>query len=330
VLWAVFGVVVLGGMAIDLGILHKKDKPVSVKQALWFTALWISVALAFGVAIRIFVDPEHTEAATRPSIEYLTCYITEYALSVDNIFVFLVIFRYFGIPPASQHRVLLWGVLGAMFMRGLFLYIGIAAIERFHWVIWVLGVLLIVTGVKLALQRDHAEMEPEKNFMLRLARRFLPVTNQFVGSRFFTRVDGRLFATPLFLALLVVETTDVLFAVDSVPAALGISRDLFVVYTSNIFAILGLRSLFFAVGGLMSLLYYLEYGLSAVLVFIGVKMLLPEHMKIPITWALGTVLGILAVAVVASLIRARIVKPDTIPPGPEPGPEVKHDDPVRD
>jgi tellurite resistance protein TerC len=306
ILWAVFGIVVLGGLVLDLGVFHKRSEAISVRQALVFTALWVGVALAFDVAIRIFVDPTRTAGSARPSIEFLTCYVTEYALSVDNIFVFLVIFKYFAIPAGSQHRVLLWGVLGAMVMRGLFLYAGLAAIQSFHWVMYVLGGLLILTGVKLALQKEDDEMEPEKNVVLRLVRRFLPVTDQFVGSRFFARVDGRRYATPLFLALLVVETTDILFAVDSVPAALGISQDLFVVYTSNIFAILGLRSLFFAVGGLMRWLYYLEHGLSVVLIFIGVKMLLPEKYEIPIGWSLAIVLGILALAIATSLIHARL------------------------
>jgi len=310
ILWAVFGTVVAVGLVLDLGVFHRGAKAVSVREALLFTGLWIAVGLAFNVAIYYFVDPSHPDAKTRPSIEFLTCYLTEYALSVDNIFVFLVIFRYFSIPAESQHRVLLWGVLGAMIMRGLFLVIGIEAIERFHWVLYVLGGLLIVTGVKLLFQGDDDEMNPDKNIVLKLARRFLPVTNDFVGSKFFAHVGGRRLATPLFLALLVVETTDILFAVDSVPASLGISQNLFVVYTSNIFAILGLRSLFFAVGGLLRYLHYLKYGLSIILVFIGVKMLLPEEHKLPIAWALGVVAGILFVAIAASLVRARYVKDD--------------------
>jgi tellurite resistance protein TerC len=308
VLWTVFGAIVLGGLVLDLGVLHKHEEKVSIKRALAFTALWIAVALAFDVVIHLFVDPTRAGSGARPSVEFLTCYVTEYALSVDNIFVFIVVFRYFGIPAWSQHRVLLWGVLGAMVMRGLFLWAGIAALRRFHWTMYVLGAILIVTGIRLAVRDDDDEMKPENNVVLRIARRFLPVTDQPTGSRFFVRENGRRCATPLFLALLVVETTDILFAVDSVPAALGISQDLFVVYTSNIFAILGLRSLFFAVGGLVRWLHYLEHGLAVVLVFIGVKMLLPDKYAIPITWSLGTVLAILLVAIVASLIRARIVK----------------------
>jgi tellurite resistance protein TerC len=310
ILWTVFGVVVVGGLVLDLGVLHKREEPVSIRRALAFTGLWVAVALAFDVVIRVFVDPTRAGSHSSPSVEFLTCYVTEYALSVDNIFVFLIIFRYFAIPEWTQHRVLLWGVLGAMVMRALFLGIGIAAIHRFHWVMYVLGAILIVTGIKLAIRREDDELHPENNVVLRFARRVLPVTDQLVGSRFFTRVNGRRVATPLFLALLVVETTDVLFAVDSVPAALGISQDMFVVYTSNIFAILGLRSLFFAVGGLVRLLHYIEHGLAAVLVFIGVKMFLPEKYSIPIEWSLGVVIAILGLAIVASLIRARLTKGD--------------------
>ncbi len=321
-LWIVFGVVVLVMLALDLGVFHRKDHVVTVREALTWTAVWVTLGLLFALAIRLFVDPAFladpaNSADHRPSLEYLTCYLTEYALSVDNIFVFLVIFRFFAIPAESQHRVLFWGVFGAMVMRGLFLLIGIQAIERFHWMIWVLGALLIVTGVKLAFQGDEDQVDPEKNLILRLSRRFLPVTNEFHGSRFFVRLGGKLVATPLFLALLVIEATDVMFAVDSVPAALGISQNLFVVYTSNLFAILGLRSLFFAVGGLLRYLHYLKHGLSAILVFVGVKMLLPEEHKIPVTVALGVVGGILTLAVVASVIRARFRPASAGAPGEE-------------
>ena len=312
-LWSVFGVVVLTMMALDLGVFHKKQHVVSVREALTWTAVWVALSLCFALAIRVWVDPvfladPRNSVENRPSLEYLACYLTEYALSVDNIFVFLVIFSYFAIPEASQHRVLFWGIFGAMLMRALFLLVGIEAIQRFHWMVWVLGGLLILTGVKLFLQKEDAQLDPEKNVVLRLARRFLPVTNEFHGSKFWVVQGGRRVATPLFLALLVVETTDVLFAIDSVPAALGISQNLLVVYTSNVFAILGLRSLFFAVGGLLKFLHYLKPGLSAILVFVGVKMVLPEEHKIPISAALSVVGGILVLAVVASLVRARVVR----------------------
>ncbi len=313
VLWIVFGVVVVVMMALDLGVFHKKAHVVGVREALVWTAIWVAIGLAFALAIRVYVDPEYfaspgATAGHRPSLEYLTCYLTEYALSIDNIFVFLVIFSYFAVPEESQHRVLFWGILGAMGMRAAFLWIGIGAIERYHWIIWLLGGLLVVTGVKLFFQKSDDELDPSKNVVLRLAKRMMPVTDKFHGSRFFVVEDGKRKATPLFMALLVVETTDVLFALDSVPAALGISQNLFVVYTSNIFAILGLRSLFFAVGGMLKYLHYLKFGLSLILVFVGVKMLLPEQHKIPIGVALSVVGGILGLAVVASIFRARIVR----------------------
>lgn len=299
-LWVIFGVVVVGMMALDLGVFHRKAHEVSVKEALVWTAVWIALGLAFNTLV-YFRD------GSKVAVEFLTCYLTEYALSVDNIFVFLVIFTYFGIPSESQHRVLFWGILGALFMRALFLFVGVALIEKFHWTIYVLGGILVLTGVKLLFQKED-DLEPDKNIVLRLARRFLPVTDRYEGSRFFIVREGRRYATPLFLALLVVETTDVLFAVDSVPAALGISHDPFVLYTSNVFAIMGLRSLFFAVSGLLKYLHYLKYGLSVILVFIGVKMLIAEWYKIPVQYALSTVAGILLVAVIASLARAKLVR----------------------
>jgi len=311
-LWIGFGVIVLVMMALDLGVFHKEAHVVTVREALIWTGVWIMISLGFALAIRLWIDPGYMAdpartSEHRPSLEYLTCYLTEYALSVDNIFVFLIIFSYFRIPAESQHRVLFWGILGAMAMRALFLWIGIGAIERFHWVIWVLGGLLIVTGVKLFFQKEDSDLDPSKNIVLRLAKNVLPVTDQFRGSKFFVKIDGRNVATPLFMALLVVETTDVLFAIDSVPAALGISQNLFVVYTSNVFAILGLRSLFFAVGGLLKYLHYLKYGLSLILVFVGVKMVLPAERKISIGVALGVVGGILLLAVIASMLRSRVL-----------------------
>ena len=312
-MWAIFVVLILGVMAVDLGIFHKKQHEVSVKEALGWTAVWVTLGLAFNLLIWWQIDRPANEAAGSAGYtplwpQYLTCYITEYALSVDNIFVFLVIFTYFAVPAESQHRVLFWGVLGAMFFRGVFLLTGVALIERFHWTIWILAGILILTGVKLLFSKDE-QMEPEKNVVLRLVRRFLPVTNQYEGSKFFVRTAGRLHATPLFLTLLVIETTDILFAVDSVPAALGISQNTFVLYTSNIFAIMGLRSLFFAVAGLLKYLHYLKIGLSLILVFVGTKMILPlmGGAKIPVEISLAVVGGILVLAVIASVIRARMV-----------------------
>ena len=314
-IWGLFAAVVTGVMALDLGVFNKKAHEPSVKEALAWTGVWVVLALLFNAFVWWHVDPrflaEHPGKTDHlPSFEFLTCWLTEYALSVDNIFVFLVVFSYFGIPAQSRHRVLFWGILGAALMRGLFLWIGVEALERFHWLIWVLGGLLVLTGFKLMFQKEDGDVDPGRNPVLKLVRRFVPVTTRFDGERFFTTENGRKAATPLFLCLMVIETTDILFALDSVPAALGISQNLFVVYTSNIFAILGLRSLFFAVGGLLRYLHYLKYGLSLILVFVGIKMLLPEEHKIPIGAALGVVAGILALATIASIVRAKVVTED--------------------
>jgi tellurite resistance protein TerC len=314
-IWGLFAAVVTGVMALDLGVFNKKAHEPTVKEALAWTGVWVVLALLFNAFVWWHVDPrflaEHPGKTDHlPSFEFLTCWLTEYALSVDNIFVFLVVFSYFGIPAQSRHRVLFWGILGAALMRGLFLWIGVEALERFHWLIWVLGGLLVLTGFKLMFQKEDGDVDPGRNPVLKLVRRFVPVTTRFDGERFFTVENGRKAATPLFLCLMVIETTDILFALDSVPAALGISQNLFVVYTSNIFAILGLRSLFFAVGGLLRYLHYLKYGLSLILVFVGIKMLLPEEHKIPIGAALGVVAGILALATIASIVRAKVVAED--------------------
>jgi tellurite resistance protein TerC len=305
ILWSVFAAVVLAMMALDLGVFHRKARTESVREALWWTAMWVALGLAFNVLVYVRLD--RAKAA-----EFLTCYMTEYALSVDNIFVFLVIFTYFAVPETARHRVLFWGIFGAMLMRGVFLVSGVALIQRFHWTVYVLGAVLVVTAAKLVFEKDD-ELEPDRNLVLRLARRFLPVTEGYEGTRFFVRRDGGNMVTPLFLALLVVETTDILFAVDSVPAALGISQDTTVLYTSNIFAILGLRSLFFAVSGLLKYLHYLKYGLSAILCFVGVKMLIAHWYPLGVSASLATVGGILFVSVAASLVRER-------------GAEVKRDD----
>jgi tellurite resistance protein TerC len=306
-LWLVFAAVILGVMALDLGVFHKEEHEVTVKEALSWTAVWVALGIGFNLLIWWRIDLRATGGEPLWP-QYLTCYITEYALSVDNIFVFLVIFTYFAVPLQSRHRVLFWGVLGALVFRALFLVSGVALIERFHWVVYVLAAVLIVTGAKLFFSGGDDDIQPEKNLVLRLARRFLPVTQNYEGRHFFVLRDGRRHATPLFLTLLVVETTDILFAVDSVPAALGISQDTFVLYTSNVMAIMGLRSLFFAVAGMLKYLHYLRYGLSLILVFVGAKMLLPEEHKFPVTLALGVVGAILLLAVVASLVRARLLK----------------------
>lgn len=297
--WIGFNVFVLAMLALDLGVFHRKSHVVAFREAIAWTIAWVTLAFLFALGVWHFAGAEKALAFTAG-------YLIEYSLSVDNIFVFALLFSYFAVPAQYQHRVLFWGILGAAAMRALFLFVGIEAIERWHWTIYLLGGLLIATGVKLLLQKDE-NIDPEKNFVLRLARRYISVTDRYDGSNFFTYQHGRRYATPLFLALLVVETTDVLFAVDSVPAALGISKNLFVVYTSNIFAILGLRSLFFAVGGLLKYLHYLKYGLSLILIFVGVKMLVSSWSPIPVEASLGVVAGILLLAVIASMVRSWIV-----------------------
>jgi tellurite resistance protein TerC len=236
-----------------------------------------------------------------PALEFLTGYLIEKALSVDNLFIFLLIFSYFRVPGEYQHKVLFWGILGALLIRAVFIVAGIALIERFHWLIYIFGAFLIVTGIKMLRSGDE-EIHPERNPVLRLFRRLMPVTEQYEGDRFFVRRMGRQFATPLFIVLLMVETTDVIFAVDSIPAILGITTDPFIVYTSNVFAILGLRAIYFALAGLMQLFHYLKYGLCAILVFVGLKMLLADFYKIPVAIALGAIVLVLGVSILASVL----------------------------
>ncbi|RPJ10116.1 MAG: TerC family protein, partial [Deltaproteobacteria bacterium] len=233
---------------------------------------------------------------------FLTGYLIEKSLSVDNIFVFLLIFSYFRVPPIHHHKVLFYGILGALIMRAMFIAMGITLVEKFHWIIYVFGAFLILTGIKMALEKDK-EIHPERNPVLRLFRRLMPVTEEYEGSKFFVRRQGRRLMTPLFVVLLVIETTDVIFATDSIPAILAITVDPFIVYTSNVFAILGLRALYFALAGIMEMFHYLHYGLSAVLIFVGIKMLISDIYKVPIHIALGGIAGILLISVIASVVR---------------------------
>src|SRR5437588_12231747 len=255
--------------------------------------MWIALAAGFAVLVYFW----HGRTA---SLEFITGYVIELSLSVDNLFVFLMIFRYFRVDGANQHKVLFWGILGALLMRGLFILLGVGLISRFHWIIYVFGALLVYSGLKL-LRADNSEVHPEKNPVLRIFRRWVPVTKDYVGGKFFVRQPG-LFATPLFIVLLVVETTDVLFAVDSIPAVLAITLNAFIVYTSNVFAILGLRAMYFALAGMIEIFHYLHYGLSVVLIFIGAKMLLSHYYSIPTEIALAMVGAVLTVSVLASVL----------------------------
>jgi len=307
-LWTVFALLVAAILALDLGVFHRQAHAVRMKEALIWSAVWIVLALLFNLAILLWLEDGRHRA-----LEFLTCYLTEKALSVDNIFVFLVIFRYFGVPSESQHRVLFWGILGALAMRGAFIWLGVELIERFEWTTWILGLFLLVTAVKLAREAEH-EVHPERNPLLRACRRWVPMTNDFVGQRFLVRVDGRAHATPLFFALLVVETTDVLFAVDSVPAAIAITSDRFILYTSNVLAVLGLRALYFAIAGAMLSLSYLHLGLAGILAFVGLKMLIAPLWHVPIGLSLGAIATILTASVIASLARGREPPPGRLDP----------------
>lgn len=280
-------------LALDLGILSRRAHTVGFREALGWSSVWIALAAGFATLVYFW----HGRPA---AMEFVTGYVIELSLSVDNLFVFLMIFRYFRVPGEQQHKVLFWGILGALNMRATFILVGVGLISRFHWIIYAFGALLVYSGIRLFRQGEE-EIEPEKNPVLRLFRRWMPITSDYVGGNFFVRTPA-LYATPLLLVLLVIETTDILFAVDSIPAVLAITLNAFIVYTSNVFAVLGLRSMYFALAGMMEVFHYLHYGLSLVLIFIGGKMLLSHYYPIPTDWALAVVLSVLAIAVLASLL----------------------------
>lgn len=318
--WVAFGVIIFVLLVLDIKVFHRKSHVIGLKESLLWTGFWIVLALLFNLGIYLWRGHDL-------ALEFLTCYLIEESLSVDNLFVFLMIFSYFAVAPAFQHKVLFWGIIGAIVMRLAFIEAGITLLERFDWVFYIFGAFLIVTAIRMAFQRDK-DIKPERNPVLRLFRKFVPVTDHYEDDRFFIKKAGRYFATPLFVVVLVVETTDVIFALDSIPAALGITLNPFIVYTSNIFAILGLRSLYFALAGVMRLFYYLRYGLMVVLVFVGVKMLLSaaDFYKIPTGIALGVVAGVLLVSVIVSIIWPR--KGEIVPEllegkRPEPAPQDK-------
>jgi tellurite resistance protein TerC len=293
-LWGSFGTFVLVMLALDLGVFHRQARVVNITEALRWSAIWIILALLFNLGVYLWYG---TDAA----LAFLTGYVLEESLSVDNLFVFLMILSYFSVPPAYQHKVLFWGILGALLMRGMMIAVGTVLIQTFHWILYIFGGFLVLTGVRMVV-RQHEDVHPEQNPVVRLFTRFMPVTAAYHAEKFFVQLQGRYFATPLFVVLLMVEVTDVVFALDSIPAVLAVTTDPFIVYTSNVFAILGLRSLFFALSGLMGLFHYLRYGLAVVLVFIGLKMLLSDVFHIPVHWALAVVLGVLLLSVLASLI----------------------------
>jgi tellurite resistance protein TerC len=302
-LFVAFNVFILLMLALDLGVFHKKAHAVTVKEAIIWSIVWIILALLFNVGV--FLVAGHAKG-----LEFLTGYLIERALSFDNIFVFVVIFTYFGVPAQYQHKALFWGVLGALITRSLFIVVGTALIAKFEWVLYIFGVILILSGWKILVQKG-TEVHPEKNVFIRLTRRLFPVTTTYESSRFLVRSSGKLFITPLFLVLVTIETTDVMFAVDSIPAVFGVTRDPFIVYSSNVFAILGLRATYFLLAGIMDTFYYLTYGLSIILIFIGAKMLLETIFPIPTPISLLVVVGILTVAVAASLVRNKRLRQKT-------------------
>lgn len=304
IFWILFTVFVAAILVLDLGVFHRGTNAMGFKQAAWASVFWVGLALAFGLLV--FFWQGHQKA-----LEFATGYVIEESMSVDNLFVFLILFRYFKVPREFQYNVLFWGIIGALAMRFIFIVVGVGAIRRFHWIIYVFGAILIYSGIKLAFG-EEIEVEPEKNFVLKLFRKTVPITAHYEGRKFFVMEAGRRMATPLLAVLIVVETTDLLFAVDSIPAVLAVTRDPFIVFTSNVFAILGLRALYFALSGMFSIFHYLHYGLSAILILVGAKMLLsdegaslfgiPLHVEIPTPIVLVVIGAILVMSIAASLL----------------------------
>lgn len=292
-LWTGFNLFVLLMLALDLGVFHRKSHTVSVREALTWTTVWITLAMIFNLFIYYYFNEEK-------AIEFFTGYLIEKSLSVDNIFVIILIFSYFQVPQEYQHKVLFWGILGALVMRIIFILSGIELIHRFHWLVYIFGGFLIFTGIRMITSGD-SKIDPEKNPLIKLARRMFSVTQGFEGDKFFVKREAKTWATPLFLVVILIEATDLIFAVDSIPAILAISEDPFIVYTSNVFAILGLRSLYFALSGIEKYFHYLKFGLSAILVFVGVKMCIVDFYKIPVSISLIVIVFVLVISMLASV-----------------------------
>jgi len=296
-LWIGFNVFVLIMLALDLGVFHKKAHDVSIKEAVTWSAIWIFLAMVFNVIV-------YFNFGQQKAFEFLTGYLIEKSLSVDNIFVFVLVFGYFQIPGKYQHKVLFWGIIGALVMRIIFIVAGVSLIQQFHWTIYIFGAFLVFTGIKMITQKDK-KMEPEKNPVIKLARKLFNVTDTLQDDKFFIKSDGKKFVTPLFLVLILIEVTDLIFAVDSIPAILAITQDRFIVYTSNVFAILGLRSLYFALAHIVHRFVYLSFGLAVILMFVGIKMIAVDFYKIPVFISLIIIAVILTLSIMFSLLKTR-------------------------
>ena len=294
IFWIGFNLFIFVMLALDLGVFHKKNQKVPVSEAVKWTFVWITLAFIFNILI--YFNLGKTKA-----LEFLTGYVIEYSLSVDNIFVFILIFSFFQVNGKYQHKVLFWGILGALIMRGIFIFAGVALMTRFHWIIYIFGGFLVFTGLRMLFHKEM-NVEPEKNPVVKLFRKFLPVSDTMHEEKFFVRMNSKYYATPLFLVLIIIETTDLIFAVDSIPAVLAISQDRFIVFTSNIFAILGLRSLYFAISGVMDYFRFLKVGLAFVLTFVGLKMCSSNFFEVPVLYSLLGIIAILLISIVASVV----------------------------
>jgi tellurite resistance protein TerC len=297
-LWIGFNVFILLLLVVDLKVFNRRPHEIGIRESLAWSGVWVAISLAFNVVVYFWYGHES-------ALQFFAGYLIEKSLSVDNLFVFLLLFSYFKVPGKYQHEVLFWGILGALVMRGLLILLGASLIARFSWILYIFGAFLVLTGIRMAFQKGKKEVHPERNLFVRFFRKFFPVTMGYHQEKFFIKINGRRFGTLLIVVLIVIETTDLLFAVDSIPAIFAITRDPFIVYTSNVFAILGLRSLYFALAGMMHLFHYLSHGLAIILTFVGLKMLLADYVHISIGLALGVVGFVLLVAIVASLLRSK-------------------------
>jgi len=307
-LWIGFNLFVFFMLALDLGVFHRHSHVVTTKEAVTWRVVWIALAMVFNTGIYFFWDtlvPNSAYTNSEASLAFFTGYLIEKSLSVDNIFVFILIFTFFAVPAAYQHRVLFWGILGALIMRGILIAVGATLLKEFHWIIYIFGAFLIFTGIRMAFHKNE-EVHPENNPLVKLLKRIMPVTDNYEGDKFFIRRAGALMATPLFVVLLIVESTDLIFAVDSIPAIFAVTKDPFIVYTSNVFAILGLRALYFLLANVVDKFQYLKFGLSVVLTFVGVKMVIVDFYKIPVGVSLMAIAGILTVSIAASLWKTKM------------------------